>query len=120
MVILIEMFGISLGLTLVIEILVALLWKWKSKRQILLVVLTNILTNPAAVLLVWLGKNYLGIDKDIFLQIFVEVLVVSAEAWIYFLFSKEEAWVLPKPIGYAVIANGVSWFSGVVLQYFIY
>ena len=47
----ISMFAISLALTLIIELIVARCWGFQTKKELLLVILVNILTNPAAVFL---------------------------------------------------------------------
>ncbi len=54
-----EMFGVSLALTIIIELAVMGIcgnWIARDRRRALLVVLVNILTNPPAVLLGWLGR----------------------------------------------------------------
>ena len=48
------LYGVSLGLTLLIEIPVCLCFGLRRKEQLLLVLLTNLLTNPAAV---WLHTS---------------------------------------------------------------
>ena len=54
----------------------------------LLMFLVNVLTNPAAVLLHWLGIP----------QLPVELAVIFVEAMIYLWFSGDESWTLPKPV----------------------
>lgn len=102
---LLEMFGISLALTLVIEFAVGWCLGMRSGRQILLVVLVNILTNPAAVLLHWLGIP----------QIPIEITVVLVEAVVYWLFSKDGSWNIRNPVLMAVICNAVSWTGGILI-----
>ena len=99
---LLKMFGISLLLTLVIELAAALLWGSRSKKQILLVILVNVLTNPAAVLLCWLGIP----------QLPVELAVVLTEALVY----KDPAWKIPRPVLFAIVCNTVSWGTGILIQ----
>ena len=79
----------------------------KNKKLLLLVLLVNILTNPAAVLLHWLGVP----------QIPVEIAVVLMEALIYIWFSKDESWTVPHPVGFAVVANSFSWGVGMLIQW---
>ena len=94
-----ELFGVSLGLTLVIELAVGALLGMRTGRQILLVILVNVLTNPAAVLACWLGAP----------QLPVEVVVVIVEAVVYRWFEQ------PHPLGKSLIANGISWACGLIL-----
>ena len=44
----VSMFVVSLVLTLIIELIVSRCWGMKSKKEYRLVVLVNILTNPAS------------------------------------------------------------------------
>lgn len=99
---LLKMFGISLLLTLVIELATALLWGLRSRKQILLVILVNALTNPVAVLLYWLGIP----------QLPVELAVVLTEALIY----KDPAWKIPRPVLLAIVCNAVSWGTGILIS----
>ena len=104
---LLEMFAVSLMLTLVLELTAGFCFGYRSKKLLLLVLLVNILTNPAAALLHWLGVP----------QIPVEIAVVLMEALIYIWFSKDEIWTVPHPVGFAVVANSFSWGVGMLIQW---
>lgn len=101
-----EMFGISLGLTLLIELPIGFAMGMRGKKHILLMILINVLTNPAAVLLCWLGVA----------QIPVEIAVFLVEAGIYYWFSKGENFTIKHPILLALLANLISWTSGILIQ----
>lgn len=103
---LLKMFGISLGLTLVIELSIGYLMGMRKRKHILLMVLVNILTNPAAVLACWLGAA----------EIPVEIVVFLAETGVYCWFSKDESWDIKHPVLLALIANFISWTSGILIQ----
>lgn len=103
---LLEMFGISLGLTLLIELPIGMVMGLRGKKYLLLMILVNVLTNPAAVLLCWLGVP----------QIPVELAVFLVEAGVYYRFSKEGDWNIKQPILLALVANVVSWGSGILIQ----
>ena len=100
------MFGISLGLTLLIELPIGFVMGMCGKKHILLMVLINVLTNPAAVLACWLGAA----------QIPVEIAVFLVEAGIYYWFSKDEGFTIKHPILLALFANLISWTSGILIQ----
>ena len=102
-----EMFAMSLLLTLALELAVAWGIGMKKGREIQLVILVNILTNPAAVLLCWLGAP----------QLPVELAVVAVEALAYTSFAKDKNWNIPHPVHLAVLANGVSWSAGLLIQW---
>jgi len=103
---LLEMFGISLLLTLILEIPLAWLMGIRGKRETVLMILVNILTNPAAVLLCWLGAA----------QLPVEMGVILAEGAVYYLFSREKGWKIPHPVLLSVVCNTVSWTTGMLIQ----
>ena len=103
---LLKMFGISLVLTMVLELPLAWLLGLRGGKCLMLAVLVNILTNPAAVLL-----HHLGVP-----QIPVELAVVAVEAGVYLSFSKAEGWEIPHPVRLAVVCNLVSWLTGVLIQ----
>ena len=103
---LLEMFGISLLLTLVLELPLTRLMGIRGKKGVLLVILVNILTNPAAVLLCRLGMP----------QLPVELGVICVEGAVYGLFSREEGWNIPHPVRMAVVCNVVSWATGILIQ----
>lgn len=103
---LLEMFGISLVLTLLLELPAAALLGLRSTKGITLMILINILTNPAAVLLCWLGLP----------QFPVEIGVVLTEWAVLCWFSKDDRWKIPHPFLLALVCNTVSWGIGILLQ----
>lgn len=126
---LIEMFGISLALTIVVELAVTFLLERKQlnisvqavdrqnmRKVILLVILVNILTNPPAVLLCWLGRIYMADVLQIPLQLAVEIVMAAVEACIYRSFAKKPRWEIDRPVRLAVMANVCSWLIGVVFS----
>lgn len=126
---LIEMFGISLALTIAAELAVVFLLGQKQlnipgqgvdrknmRNVILLAILVNVLTNPPAVLLCWLGRIYVPGVPQIPLQLTVEIMVVSVEACIYRSFAKKPHWKIDRPVRLAVVANVSSWLLGVIFS----
>lgn len=113
---LLEMFAVSLALTIAVELAVALLcFALRGKKAILLVILVNVLTNPPAVLLCWLGRMYLQEAAYLPVQLVVEIAVVAVEALVYDSFSKKEQWQIGHPVMLSVIANLCAWLSGIVI-----
>ena len=110
------MFGISLILTIIIELSIARVWGLKTKKEMLLVLLVNILTNPAAVFCVWICNGYLGSEFSFLFQCVMEFIVVVVEAKVYSGFAREEGWNIKKPLQFAIAAKVISWVSGVMLQ----
>lgn len=104
---LLEMFAGSLLLTLILELPIAWCMGLRSRRLLLLVLLVNILTNPAAVLIHWLGIP----------QVPIEAVVIAVEAAVYCYFSHDNKWEIPHPVLLALVANSVSWVLGVLIQW---
>ena len=115
---LLRMFGISLLLTLLIELTVAYFMRVVSKRNRILIILTNILTNPAAVLIVWTARQHMEYNLAFAVEVLVEIIVVVIEAKIYLEFAEKEHWKIEHPIRLAVVANGVSWITGILLLFY--
>lgn len=103
---LLEMFGISLLLTLLLELPLTILLGIRGERGVLLVILVNILTNPAAVLLCRFGVP----------QLSVELGVVLVEGLVYVIFSRDKNWKIPHPVWTAIVCNVVSWLTGMLIQ----
>ena len=103
---------ISLLLTELLELPAAGLLGVK-KQALPAVFLVNILTNPAAVTLLWILGLYVPALPSLLAQIPVECLVVLAEGMVYRGFSREE---IPRPFLLAVAANGFSWGMGLLLS----
>jgi hypothetical protein len=95
----IEIFAMSLGLTLLLELPIAYLWGLR-KRALLTVLAANLMTNPLAVAL-----HLMGIP-----QIPIEIGVVLAEGAAYSLHFEKRPWLL------ALVSNAISWGIGLMLQ----
>lgn len=115
MVFLIEMFGVSLAVTLAAELFAALAAGYHSVKCIGLVVLANVLTNPAAVLLHWLGMQYLPDMPKLAWQLVIEAAVIFTEASVYRSFAKQPQWDMKRPVAFAILSNLLSWFLGMMI-----
>ena len=110
----VKLFGISLALTLVIELSAAYLLGVKKKEDLLIVFLVNVLTNPAAVFLCWCARGW--IDKGYWLaELAVEVLVVLTEGLIYKSFHIEGK-KIKQPLLLSFVLNAASYLTGVVIN----
>lgn len=109
---LVKMFGVSLGLTLVIEEVAALVWGIRKRKDLLLICLVNIMTNPAAVFLAWIWRMYMppGAGKIVF-YLLVEAAVVITEGRIYRAYLQGSR----HPMKYSLAANGCSFFLGLLI-----
>ena len=95
----VEIFALSLGLTLLFELPIAYLWGLR-RRALLTVLAANLMTNPLAVAL-----HLTGIP-----QLPIEIGVVLAEGAAYSLHFEKRPWLL------AIFSNAISWGIGLILQ----
>lgn len=110
-------FAVSLGLTLLIELSLAALFKVRTKRGLLIVLLANVLTNPAVVFLCmalgpFLGKFYLPF------QLLAEAVAVFVEAYVYRQFQADLRASL-RPFLLSLVLNACSYGAGLVLNYLL-
>lgn len=97
-------FGLSLALTLMLEGIAALLWGLR-KKNLLLLVLVNLLTNPAAVLLHALFPGWAVTAA-------LEAGVVAAEGALY----RRLGYGIRRPWLFSLCANGFSFCMGIVIN----
>ncbi len=100
-------------ITIIIEMVVALIFGFRGKKQLLLLITVNTLTQ--IILNILLNVNFSG--KDLYFVF--ELLVVVIEAVLYCLFMNK--WTQRKRtktyfITYSVVANTVSFVAGLILS----
>ncbi len=110
------MFGISLILTLIIELLVTFIMGVRSKHGAKLIVLINIITNPVAVLLCWLADLYVPFGWELMAFVVIELAVVFTEARILKLFATAKKFRIKQPVKLAIVANLISCLLGIVIN----
>ena len=107
-------FGISLGLTLLIELAVAFLMKIRGWTEFLIVVLVNVLTNPLVVLIVYLMIFRFPAWRWP-VEILLEILVIPAEGLLYRA-AKKSGFRFPKPFLLALLCNLSSYGIGLLIN----
>ena len=111
--------AVSLGLTLALEVgffVASRLALRVSPRDaggkdLLLVVLVNVLTNPVVVLFYWLGALYTGWNRTL-IKIPLEVFAVVTEGVYYRKYGRG----FKRPFLFSIAANAFSFFAGVLFQ----
>lgn len=111
-----NMFGVSLAVTIVAELAVVFIFGLRSLKALCLVILVNVLTNPPAVLLYWLGRQYLPDIPWLIQQLAIEAAVVAAETYIFCSFAKLPRWRIKNPAVLAAAANIGSWLFGLLVM----
>jgi len=103
--------ALSLALTIILESGFFLLTGKRNKKDLLLVALVNVMTNPAVVLLYWLVAAYSDFNWIITIAV-LEVLAVLTEGYIY----KKHGQEFKRPYGFSLFANMVSYGTGLLVQ----
>jgi hypothetical protein len=106
--------AISLILTLALETGFFFATGKRDKKDLLLLILVNILTNPAVVLTYWLMVLYTGWNAVIII-IPLEIFAVLTEGFYY----KKYGRCFKRPYFFSLAANAFSYGTGVLLQYFM-
>ncbi len=103
-------------ITLAVELLIALAFRFRSKREWLVIIATNILTQIALGIFATISVVRGGRDMQFFVTLaFLELGVAIIEAVVYILFlrkasgKKRGLWVY---VVYALVANAASYFVG--------
>lgn len=103
--------GLSLLLTLILEACLAFFFGIKDKKDIVLLVLVNILTNPLVVMSYYLVVHYSHINR-IAVIIFLELMAILTEGYYYKTYGK----TFRRPILFALCANLFSYGVGQLLN----
>ncbi len=102
--------GISLLLTLVLEGLFGLIWGIKGKRDWLLLLIVNVVTNPIVVTLHYCVSSFWVVT------LVLEIAAVLAEWLAYRRWGR----TTHPAFLFALCANCFSYFSGLLINYFIW
>lgn len=104
--------GISLGLTLVLELSFALLWR-KGSRALLLVALVNLLTNPPVALTALLWRHR-ALPGYVPLAAALELGAIFVEGLIY-----RKSREFSRPYLFSLCANAFSFGVGFLLNHLL-
>jgi len=103
--------ALSLALTLALETGFFFLTGKRGKKDLLLVVLVNVLTNPVVVLIYWLAVLYTGLNGAI-IKIPLELFAILTEGYCY----KKYGRGFRRPYLFSAAANMFSYWAGVLIQ----
>ena len=106
--------AVSLILTLALESGFFFIAGKRNVKDWLLLVMANIITNPAVVLLYWLAVLYTGLHRAV-ITIPLELAAVLVEGRCY----KKYGDNFKRPYLFSIAANVFSFGTGVIIQYFI-
>lgn len=105
---------ISLGLTIVLELMFCLIFKLRGTYNFSLVVLVNILTNPPVVLLNHLLKHSTALPQ-ILIVLLLETAAILIEGFYYRRYAED----VKQPLLFSLGANAFSYFSGLLITHII-
>ena len=106
--------ALSLALTLALEVIFFLLAGKRNKKDLLLLILVNVLTNPIVVLSSWLVALYTNWDANIPL-ISLELFAVLTEGYYY----KKCGCAFRRPYLFSFTANMFSFLVGTLIQHLL-
>ena len=106
----------NLILTVLIELLLALIIGIKSKKDIIIVILVNLFTNPLVTIIPFIFNIYCGIMYKKISLIILEILVVLLEGYIY---KKSLNIKKLNPYLLSLILNISSYGVGLIINYLI-
>lgn len=112
-----KIMGVSLTLTIIIELVCALLIGIRNKKDIINVILVNILTNPLVVSISFLINLRYGLMPKRIAMIFLELFAFASEGFIYnkcLEFKKYNGFLL------SFILNFISYFLGIIINCIIW
>lgn len=102
----------ALLLTVAIETAVCLLWKMRGK-ELLIVLLANVMTNPAVNVLYLLALLYTPLPKVLVISVLESAAVVSE--WLVYRSLTE----VKRPFLVSLTANAVSFGAGLLIPYIL-
>jgi len=102
---------ISLGLTLVLELAFALIFKVHRAYDLILVIVVNVITNPAVVLM-----NYLLLRHTVIPQLLIVLVLETAAVLIEGFYYKRYAEKISRPFLFSLGANAFSYIIGFILS----
>jgi len=103
--------ALSLAITLILEIGYFLLTGRRNKKDLLLVAMVNVLTNPIVVLLYWLAYLYTSWNT-VAVMVSLEVFAVLIEGFYYKKYGKS----FKRPFLFSFAANAFSFTIGFLVQ----
>ncbi len=106
---------ISLGLTIVLELAFALIFKVRRTYDLILVIVVNIITNPAVVLL-----NYLLLRHTDIPQLLIVLILEAAAVLVEGIYYKRYAEKVRRPFLFSLGANTFSYFIGLILTKIVF
>ena len=103
--------ALSLALTLICEAGFYFISGKRDKKDLLLVILVNLLTNPAVVLVYWLAVLYTNLNPGV-VKIPLELFAVLTEGYYY----KKYGSGFKRPFLFSAAANAFSFGIGALIQ----
>ena len=107
--------AISLGMTLILEMVFFGLTGKRNRKDLLLLVFVNIITNPSVVLIYQLAMLYTSIN-NVAIKIALELFAVLTEGYYY----KKHGHDFKRPYLFSLAANMMSFGIGVLIQIIIW
>ena len=104
-------------LTIIVEVLFAIILGVRKKKDILNITLANAITNPPLVSLTFACNLFFGLNARMILEYILEILVVFIEGFIY---HKYLNFKKINPFVLALLLNIASYGLGIIYNYIFY
>ena len=102
---------ISLGITIILELAFTLIFQIRGSSDLILVIVVNIITNPAVVLI-----NYLLLKRTNLSQLLVVLTLEAAAILVEALYYRRYGEKIKRPFLFSLGANAFSYSIGLVLN----
>ena len=109
-------FALRMVLTVVIEVLLALLFKYRKKKEIITIIVVNIITQGLLNLIMGLFDYTMGGLVWVFVFPILEILVFVIELIVYLIAFKDHS--KGKTFGYTLLANFITMALGLAVAVF--
>ena len=109
----IKILAFCLGLTILLETAFAIFAGVRGRKNLLTVVLVQVMTNPCVVLLMYWCMTHLSWHHALY-ELPIETVVVIVEGLIYKMFVKD----IKRPFAFSLVANYFSYSFGILMGYF--
>lgn len=95
--------------TIVIELIIGIILGINNKKDILTIILVNVITNPIVVFVPRIIYKYYGYKEEIIVLVFLEILTILFEGYIYHTRFKYKKL---NPYFISLLLNLISYFMG--------
>lgn len=110
----VKMFLVPYIITIIVEIIAAIIWGIRRKRELLAVLLINTVTNPLVTLIRWIAAQHLRFQSERDLVLAAAEIAVLLGEWLLF---RKFVKSTKHPFLMSLVLNAVSFGAGLLTPY---